>query len=703
MRRLARLGIGVLIALIPARAFAYQASLHRQVRGVVVDAESGTALAGVRVAARAGSVRTETGGDGRFTIAATPGDTLVIRAGGYRAGFHVVAPGDTLLRISLTSAPIMLADLVVTASRRTQRAGESAVAVTRISTAEIESAAAASLDGIIATVPGLAILPNPPTGANLAVRGIDGARVLVLIDGEPTLGALLENRDLSRISTVAADHIEIVKGPLSALYGSDALGGVINVITRDPAGPLSLEGRAHFGSLGRRDAQLTAQAGGPFSFRISGGWREQGQVASAMWADDALSRVWDVRATGRVVATPTLAIRTDVNLLRERQRWRVSSDGFNGFNDNTGATGWTELRWQQGNHTLRSRVYFERYEHLFRQARSSRPLAIDTTPAQTEWMAKATASWSGLLGGHTWDGGLDLSHRAIESPGKVAGTAADDMVEGYLQAGFTLGELLITPAARLSWNSRWGEALTPSLAAAWNASDRLRLRGGVGRGYRGPSFKELLWDFPNPTAGYLLSGNPDLRPERSWQVSGGATWAVGGGVSLDGEVYHNNLRDLIELGDFGFDPPSGLIRYAARNVARAFTQGFEVGLRWTRPTTDLSVGYNYLDSEDRATGDPLARRARHSGRARGAWNTPDNRIGVATTLVLTGQSSFQQLDGTRAQQGAFVSVDAQGRIDLAERLGVVLGVDNVLDQRPTNWVGIYGRRMYAGLRAGWRP
>ncbi|MHB1330252.1 MAG: TonB-dependent receptor, partial [Gemmatimonadales bacterium] len=439
MIRIGRLGLGILIALVPGGALAQQAAPPRVVRGLVVDAGSGTALPGVRVSTRPGGQRTQSSAEGRFAIAVATGDTLVVRVDGFRPGLHIIAAGDTALRISLASAPAQLAELVVTASRREQRASESAIAVTRISGAEIDAAAAAALDQAIATVPGLAMLPNTPTGANLAIRGIAGPRVLVLIDGEPTVGAMLENRDLSRISTVAADHIEVVKGPMSALYGSDALGGVVNLITRDPAGPLALDGRVHLGSMGRRDAQLSAQAGGPISFRVTGAWREQTQVASATWADDALTRVWDIRATGRVAATPSLAIRTDVNLLRERQRWRVSSDGFNGFNDNIGATGWAEVRWQRDANTLRSRLYVERYEHLFRQARSPRPLAIDTTPAQSEWMAKASLGWSRVLGGQTWDAGIDLSHRAIESPGKVAGVVADDMAEGYLQVGIATG------------------------------------------------------------------------------------------------------------------------------------------------------------------------------------------------------------------------------------------------------------------------
>ena len=91
------------------------------------------------------------------------------------------------------------------------------------------------------------------------------------------------------------------------------------------------------------------------------------------------------------------------------------------------------------------------------------------------------------------------------------------IVEGYAQTGWRLGEVLLNPAARVSWNSRWGAAFTPSVAAAWDATPSLRFRAGVARGFRGPSFKELAWDFPNPFAGYTIRGDPGLTPERSWQ------------------------------------------------------------------------------------------------------------------------------------------------------------------------------------------
>src|SRR5688572_10903688 len=101
------------------------------------------------------------------------------------------------------------------------------MAITTLDRSEIEVAAAASVDRVLGEVPGVQLLPTNPTGANLSIRGVDGPRVLVLVDGEPISGNLLENRDLSRLSSLAVDRIEVVKGPLSALYGSDALGGLV--------------------------------------------------------------------------------------------------------------------------------------------------------------------------------------------------------------------------------------------------------------------------------------------------------------------------------------------------------------------------------------------------------------------------------------------------------------------------------------------
>ena len=688
------------LALLPAApALAQEPS----VRGVVVDARTRSPIAGARVqSGRAGSA--ETGADGAFVLPVGPGDTLRAAALGYGRATVPLGAADSVVTIALAPLTTVLPDLVVTTSRREQRAAQTAVPVTTLDRGEIDAAAAASVDRLVGELPGVQLLPTNPTGANLSIRGVDGPRVLVLVDGEPISGNLLENRDLSRLSTLAVDRIEVVKGPLSALYGSDALGGVVNVVTRDPDGPLTLGVDGRIGDGGRREGAVTAESGGPVSYRLSGGWREDRRVASVDQPDDAFARVWDLRGTVRAAAGSRVRLRGDVSLLRERQRWQLSADGFNGFNDNVGANGFVEAVWSLGQDALRSRLYLEHYSHRFRQARGDQPLATDSTEIQREDMAKVSAIYSLALGAQVLDLGADLSHRRIEAPGKLDGAIDDEVVEGYAQTGWRLGEVLLNPAARVSWNSRWGAAFTPSVAAAWDATPSLRFRAGVARGFRGPSFKELAWDFPNPFAGYTIRGDPGLTPERSWQTSAGLSWSAGGGIVLSGEAYRNSIRDLIELTAAGTDAGSGLLVFSPRNVRRARTQGVELGAHWADADWLASAEYNYLDAEDLATGARLDRRAHHGARLRlGRELAAPGRLRADLTLAYTGSAPAQQPDGSAGRQDDLLSTNAQVQWQAYDDVSIGVGVDNLFDARPSGWTGLVGRRVYLGLGTSLHP
>lgn len=697
----------VVAALIPlTSAGARQAPPAFPLRGIVVDATTGSAIPRARIETLVQRSRADAGIDGGFSLRAAQTDTLLVRSIGYHPARIVVTASGTALRIALAPAPLRLGDVVVTTSRRPAAAGESPVPVTSVTEAEIAAVAAPSADRVLAQIPGLQVLPTQPTGADLSIRGINGARVLVLQDGEPAAGGLLENRDLSRLSTSALQRIEVVKGPLSALYGSDALGGVVNLITRDPEGPLRFGAELRAGDGGRKEARLDTESGqGRLAVRLDGAMREDRRVSSVTTATSALARIWDLRGTVRATASPTLHLRADGSVLRERQRWQISSDGFNGFNDNQGASGWAEAVYAPGTRAIwRARLYAEEYSHRFRQAQGPLPLASDTAPTQREHSLKARLGWSASTGGHGLDAGLDLLTRSIEAPGKVAGVVSDHGAEAYVQDGWTLGRLLLTPASRVSWNSRWGSAVTPSLAGAFDATPALRLHAGAARGFRGPSFKELAWDFPNPFAGYAIRGNPDLRPERSWQWSAGAAWSLFSGLVSEVEVYRNNLTDLIELTQTGTDPASGLLIYSPRNVTRARTQGVELALRWSRPSWYADAEYSRLDARDLNSDLPLDRRAPESARARVGGRLPGLGSTLAdATLSYTGRAPAQNLDGSAGHQAAFLSASLQLRHDLPGGLGLSIGGDNLFNATPTGWTGVYGRRVYAGIRGTWRP
>ena len=712
--------LGVISALAPAALQASPPASQENARpGRVVEQATGAAIARANVLwmppgasghrGEAGESREPVSSNslGTFPLPESwgPGGTIEVAALGYLARtltWEQAAAAEWLLE--LERDPLALDAVVVTASVRARRRSEIALPVESIEAAEIAAAGAASADRLLEELPGVQVTGNAPTGSNLLIRGIGGARVLVLLDGQPVTGTLIENRDLSRMSLAGSDRVEIVKGPLSSLYGSDALGGVINVITRLPASGFRLDARALSGGAGRQEAEATASGGGRLQYSITGGWRQENQVPGLVsGGQDAFARVWDGRSRLRFAVTDDWELRAGFTYLRERQRWPVGG-GFSGFNDNRGFSGWLETRRRAGPGEWSATVFAQDYEHLYRSARGDAPIAGDRSNAQWERLAKATVAYSGTRGEHDFDIGIDGATRSIESPDKlVEDRAEDDQLAFFVQDAWRLGATVVSGGARLTGNSRWGSNLAPSFGLARTFGEGFRLRAALAQGFRAPSFKELGWNYANLAAGYMIQGYAELEPERSWSLSGGIEWQPGARWLLEAEVYSNRVENLIESGFVGH-APSGLLIYSPRNVAEAVTQGFELGVRALWDDGEFTAGYAYLDAHEADFGLPLDRRAKHSARARitraveslsGARIDATVHFTGSAPIVMTGPAGGELSSAT---QERFTAVDLQAALPVAGNLEVVAGVDNLFDARPGGWQGIIERRFRVSIR-----
>lgn len=700
--------------------------------GRVVDAESGAPVPSAVVTwsapGRGDSLAVVASARGWFALdpAWGPGGTVEAWALGY---LKRVLPWEeaTALkwRIALVSDPLALDEIVVTADGRPRRRSEVALHVESVGRDEIRASGAASADRLLAELPGLQVGPGVPTGSNLSIRGVGGARVLVLLDGQPAGGALIENRDLSRMSMAGVDRIEVVKGPLSALYGSDAVGGVVNVVTRAPAPGFRVDVRAASGDAGRREAQATVSGGGQPSpgrvlvYQVNGSWRQEDQVPGAANQQAAFSRVWDLRSSLRL-ATSRWAVRGDMTVLRERQRWPVGG-GFSGFNDNTGATGWIEVRRRAARGEWTGRLFAHDYDHLYRSARGSAPVAGSGAPEQQERLAKATAAYSATWGAHHFDIGVEGALRGIRSPEKLLeDRASDRQVDLYVQdawrlggrdgaggatreAAMSRGATVLTAGARITRNSRWGSTASPSFGAVVAVGNDVRLRGAVARGFRAPSFKELAWNFVNLGGGYVLQGFDGLEPERSWNVSAGVEWRPTAGVLAGAELYANRIENLIESGFVGH-ASSGLSIYSPRNVAEAVTRGVELELQAVELAGrgEVVAGYAYLDARSVRSDLPLDRQARHSARVRTSWRA--GRLRLDATGHLTGQAPIigPTPDGGLGRVGTqerFAALDVRAAVEVGRRFGLIAGIDNVFDARPGGWQGFVERRFRLSVEA----
>ncbi len=699
-RRVPRLGgPAVAAACCLGIMFGPSSSVEAQaVQGLITSrGANGGVVTSAEVRAIASGLKTRSDARGTFRILAGVGDSLHVRALGFRERRLAVASFDII--VQLEPLPAMLDRVVTTVGQREIRVGESPASVLVLSREDIAAAAAFSANQLLRRLPGLQEIASPPAQTSIAIRGLDQSRVLLLIDGEPVAGAMTENRDIGRLSTIAAERIEVVKGPSSVEYGSEALGGVINLVTAAPSTRFVAEATARAGELGRRESMLeVSDTYGRVGVRLNGGWRQTDRVTAINASGSTLDRVYDFRGDSRIRVSDRLQLRTDLTLSQQRQRWPVGA-GFNGFIDNNSQQGFVEAQLKMAGGMLRSRLFGQRYAYQFREALGLLPITGSADSLeQRERMTRALMSYSRGAGRHTFDAGMQLSARRISSPTKIDGDSASDRVaEFFLRDAVTLGDVLLTVGARTSNSTLWGGAISPSVGAVWQAAPTMRLRANVARGFRAPSFKEIRYTFINGAAGYQITGNPDLRPESSWSTSVGGTWAPRPALTLDLEGYRNSLTNLIATRDIGTNA-AGLILFRNVNVERARTEGIESNVRYSRGATELSLGYDHLRARDLLTGRTLEGRATHTARA--AMSRQFATLGgIATDLSARYISAAQRALFT---QEPFLSLDGQIRVGLRRSMELSVAVTNLFDQRPGGWTAAFQRQVLVGLRAGWR-
>ncbi len=681
------------------------ASLEAQqaVRGTVVDATTALPVTAAEISAPGQSGRTWSDAKGHFRLELSRApDSLRIIAIGYREARLRYAGESVAIR--LTPMPITLPEIVTTAGRWTEPVGEQPAPVTIIGQEEIAAQAAVALDQAVGELPGVQVQPAMPAGTTVSIRGIGEQRVLVLVDGEPTPGALLENQDLSRVSLFDAQRIEVTKGPTSSEYGSDALGGVINVVTAPPAAGTQLDVAARAGSFGHRDLQgALGGASESFGARISGAVRQQDRLPGQT-GEDTFERVWNVRGTLQYRASERLTLRADGNYFYERQRWPVGG-GFNGFNDNQGKNGWAEGALDALGGRSRLRVFGQRYDYEFRSAQGDEPVA-GTGATQSEELYRALLAHQRRMGAHTLDLGLQGTTRTVSAPDRLEpGTISDDQLDVWAKDELRFHRVLFSLGSRYTTNSRWGDNLSPSVGSVWEPASGVRLRANVARGFRPPSFKETGWRFGNPAAGYEIRGNPDLVPESSWAYSLGTTWALGSGIVLDVDLYRNDIDDLIEtVVDEEASSEGGLLVFTPINVGSARTQGVELAARWAGGPWHASLGYNYLDARNRTNDIPLSGRSPNTAlfRLTRLWQWLEG-MRVDVTGRYTDVAPLVSVDDAgnvseSTAQEAFLAWDAQVALSVTPYMELSVGGDNLFDQRPEGWAGAVERRWYLGVR-----
>jgi outer membrane receptor for ferrienterochelin and colicins len=605
-----------------------------------------------------------------------------------------------------------VAQTVVTASRSPERLENTPVATEVITRAEIAASGARDAAELLAAHPGLEVA-STFAGSNLRVQGLGSEYALVLVDGERVTGRVNGAIDLSRLSMEDIEQVEIVKGPSSVLYGSDAVAGVVNFITRRARKPLGAEMRLSYGSLQWIDLDATAEARREdWGLRVSGGLQRRDaydlEPLDISTTGSSLSG-FNVSARGDLQREGPLELSGTVSYERRVQRGVDLGDTgaiFDRASRDDELTVRLSPAWHLGGAvTLRTDGHYtgfkRRYVNDQRQAS-----ALDTVEDTRDQLARLGAQLDARLGErHALVAGVELLGEYLRSDRLEDASGDRGRLSLYAQDTWTVvpqPNLALVPGVRLDSDTQFGSAVTPRLALRVDPLSRLTLRASYGWGLRAPSFQELLLDFENPAVGYTVHGNPDLKPERSRSVSVSAEVRPASASLLWVNLFRHSLRDMIS---FNLEQDPEGMRFVYANLDRASVRGGELGVRQKLPgSVQVELGYTLTDGRDRETDEPLEGQARHRLTGQVTWRFRPWGLETWVRGALVGSRPFYPdtggdgvADPYRAK--SYVTLDARISRQLPAGLRLFAAGSNLLDAGNPVDLPIPPRLLQAGLSA----
>ncbi|MFO1266038.1 MAG: TonB-dependent receptor [Rubrivivax sp.] len=601
------------------------------------------------------------------------------------------------------------APIVITATRHAMLAIEAPAVLSVITRQEIEARGAANVLEAVRGDTGLSLQGRAIGGRQVfSVRGLDAKHTLFLVDGR-RIGAsdgVVGHSDFQYdwIAVEDIERIEIVRGPMSVLYGSEALAGVVNIITRQPGAQwrlgASLEGHEAEGDRGGSGFRAGVRADGPLAegLGLRAGASRSRTAALASVEDPRISELEGREKTDGwvgLVWQPLTGHRVEAEH-REGQEWRWADARersgarryhrtVNEIDRALDSLGW-EAQWDglaglfgrlgaSAAPTTLLRAY--RSQVKVENTRTN-GVAVNPTQALDDTVVEGQGRIE--LGAQAVTAGFETRNEVLDDSGLPGGRSIARHRSLYFLDEWALERTLrLTFGLRYDHHQLFGDSWSPRAYAVWQAGGGVTIKGGYSHGFKAPNLKQIV-PGARPEGPNTTLGNPDLKPETSDGIELAAGWA-GSGTEVQAVAFAQRVHDLIDLRlvQAGVVPGTGT--YVYENLARARLSGLETSLVQKLPAGfSVGLGYTYLDAFD-GSGRRLDKRPRNTANARvdwaeGAWragfrveNATDQRLASA----IVGAPSVAAPDVTL--------VSAHVARTLPFGLELALGVDNLTDVR----------------------
>lgn len=621
----------------------YMLSAQMNFGGKIVN-ESGVAVPGANIWLEYTNIGTSADGDGKFSLTNVPEGEYVLRASALN--FHGVRvqlkESDNELVVTLKESPLKLNEVVITGTGTLNRMKSSPVSVDIISRKELLNVSFPSFETTMTALsPSLSFTPNA-MGSNMRFNGLSNRYVVVLVDGKRLAGDVGGNIDLARIQMSGIKRIEILKGAASSLYGSEAIGGVINIITERPKEKVSVGTNTRYSEYGQFSQSVNAHintrwfgSSTTYQRNQSGGWQlnpqepdKNGNLIDTYKqpVNPYYSDVFTQRFTAN--ATQALSLYAEGSLFDRKLKRSTDYKYDLKYKDYSIGGGAKYLLKNKG--VINLDMYTDNFDYYKVHTVDSK-----TNQAGDEVRERRQKYYDINLKGvfnageqHRITAGTQYQVNYLNSTGDIADGARDVYTYSlYAQDEIRLldRKLQIVPGLRYVYNETFKNRFTPKLAAMYSL-EHFNLRTSYASGYKTPDLKYLFSNIESKAANgktTLAMGNRELNPETSDYYSLNMEY-FNSFINFSISGYLNQVQNLIKLVNIEPIPSEyegkfdNVKRY--ENASKVTIKGVDVNLNtYFGQGLSLGAGYSYVDSKDHDTDKELEKVSRHTGTIHANW------------------------------------------------------------------------------------
>ncbi len=649
--------------------------------------------------------------------------------------------GNAIAQQSDPTEVRQLQNVVVTASGFEQLVEDAPASISVIPRAELEKKAYKDVTDALSDVPGV-LITGGGSSSDISIRGMAANYTLILVDGKRMSsretrpnsdGPGIEQGWLPPIEAI--ERIEVVRGPMSSLYGSEAMGGVVNIITRKIP-------RAWTGSVRSEvSIQDDFDSGNIYqgNFYLAGplvddllGIQISGQKMRRN--EDKIIEGYGKQDTESGNVKLSLSPNTDHTIALEAGRTlqtRISTPGLSMAKQSFVRGSWVDNESSESKYTRNYYSLSHQGRYGIWQSDSYVQQEKTDNPGRSMYVKNTefSSQWNASLQRHHLTLGLMYRKENLTDDGNQYDASVNELSR-YQWAAYAEDEwqlhpsFALTAGVRLNHDENYGNHWTPRLYGVWNASDEITVKAGVSTGFRAPSLRQAVADWGQITGGgggtpAIIMGNPSLKPEKSITQELGLVWDNRENLNIGLTFFNTDFKDKIsevrtctdpndapnchvKPGDQGYKFISERV-----NVDRAVMRGVEAVLTWDiNEQLSFSSNYTYTYSKQKSglhAGQPLNKLPKHMFNATLDWDY-NHDLNLWARVNFRGRTSAY-LSRTTMAEGvpSYTFLDLGMNYQINQNTSVGVGLYNVLNKR-VNYddygMVLDGRRLWAQLTVG---